>query len=107
GLCDRGVGAAGELPVGAGFDAFEEVVGDAHRVVRVLPGDGDVGFRFPIRVVNLEIDFRDALAGKLDDPLDIVLRDHRPPGEADFALQGGVGGRVEFSVFMAGRHDPV
>src|SRR4029079_10171010 len=95
GLCDRGVGAAGELPVGAGFDAFEEVVGDTHRVVRVLPGDGDIGFRFPIRVVGADVDRGDALARELDDAPDIVFRDHRAPRETDFALQRRVLRRVE------------
>ena len=44
-----GLGAPGEIPVAVGFDRLEELVGDAHRVVRVLAGDGEIGLASPSR----------------------------------------------------------
>ena len=105
GLRHLAVGAADQLPVGAGQDAVEEVIGDPHRVVRVLPGDGQIGLGIPIRVVGAEVDRGVALAGELDHPLDIIFRDHRPAGGADLAFQRRVLRRV--GALAAGRHDQV
>ena len=44
------------------------------------PGHGEVGLRLPVGVVGREIDMAIALAGELDDPLDVVLRTARPGG---------------------------
>ncbi len=50
--------------------ALQELVGDAHRVVGVLAGDGEIGLRVPIGVVDREIDVGVALLGELDHALD-------------------------------------
>ena len=52
------------------FDRLEELVGDAHRVVGVLAGDGEIGFRIPVGVVDREMDVSIALLGELDHALD-------------------------------------
>ena len=44
GADDPAVGAPAQLPVFVVLDGLDEVVGDAHRVVRVLARDGGVGF---------------------------------------------------------------
>ena len=44
-----GLGAPGQVPVAVGFDRLEELVGDAHRVVGVLAGDGEIGLASPSR----------------------------------------------------------
>ena len=41
---DAAVGAPAQLPLFVVLDSLDEVVGDAHRVVRVLARDGGVGF---------------------------------------------------------------
>ena len=56
------------------FDGLEELVRDAHGVVRVLAGDGQVGFAVPIGVVGREVDVGVALLGELDDAQAVVLR---------------------------------
>ena len=113
GLVRLAVGAAGQLPVAVVLDPLEKIVGDAHRVVRVLAGDGEIGFRFPVGVVGAEVDLGVALAGELDDPLDVIVRHHRRGARADFALQGRVlrpgrsNRRPSPSQFDAGAHEPV
>ncbi len=47
------VGAANQRPIGIAFDGFEVLVGDPHRVVGVLPADGEVGLAIEV-VVELE-----------------------------------------------------
>ena len=44
--------AGGEVPVGIALDGAQEVVGERDGVVGVLAGDGEVGFRVPIGVVD-------------------------------------------------------
>ena len=77
-LGDLAVLAEGQVPLGVGFDRFEEAVGDAHRIVRVLPGDGEIGLRIPIGVVDRELDVGVALLGELDHALDEVVGHVRP-----------------------------
>ena len=43
---------------------------DAHRVVGVLAGDGEIGLAIPVGVVGREVDVGVALLGELDDALD-------------------------------------
>ncbi len=76
GLGDLAVGAADQLPVGILADGAQEGVGDPHRVVRVLAGDGQVGVRVPVGVVGRELDRGEALLGVLQDPLDVGVGDH-------------------------------
>ena len=95
---DLARGAVGELPLPVGLDGLQERVGDAHRVVGVLARDREVGFRLPIRVEGRELDVAIALAGELDDPLDVVLRQLGLPGGDDLAAQPGVRLRVEGAV---------
>ena len=70
-----GLGAPGEVPLGVGFDGFEELVGDAHRVVGVLAGDGEIGLRIPVGVVDREVHVGVALLGELDHALDQIVGD--------------------------------
>src|SRR5436305_10582853 len=55
-LHDFLVGAANEIPVAVGFDRAQEVVLQRYRIVGVLAGYREVGFRIPVGVVNREID---------------------------------------------------
>ena len=82
-----GLGAPGEVPVAVGFDRFEELVGDAHRIVRVLPRDREIGLRVEVGVVDREVDVAIALLGELDHALDQVVGDVAAPRELDLALQ--------------------
>ena len=76
-LGDLAGDAAGQVPVAVVLDRAQEVVGDAHRVVGVLAGDGEIGLRIPVGVVDREVDVGVALPGELDDAQDVVLRDLR------------------------------
>ena len=93
--------APGQVPVAVGFDRFEEFVGDAHRIVRVLPRDGQVRFRVPIGVVDREVDVLVALLGELDDALDVVVGHVVAPRELDLALERRVLLRLEAIVARA------
>ena len=93
--------AIGQVPGRVVLDRAQEVVGDAHRVVRVLPGDGEIGFRVPVGVVGREVDVLVALLGELDDPLDDVVRHHRLAGELDLALERRIFLREEAVVARA------
>ena len=75
-------GAADQVPVAVGFDRAQEIVLQRDRVVGVLAGDGEIGFRIPVGVVDREIDLLVALAGELDDALDHVVGDHARGGRA-------------------------
>ena len=89
-LGDLAVLAEGQVPFGVGFDRFEEAVGDAHRIVRVLPGDGEIGLRIPIGVVDRKLDVGVALLGELDHALDEVVGDVCLARELDLAFERGV-----------------
>ena len=78
-----------------GLDGLEEVVGDAHRVVGVLAGDREIGFRIPVGVVDREIDVLVALLGELDDALDVIVRHVVPARRLDLAAQHRVLLRIE------------
>ncbi len=93
-LRDLAVGAPRQAPLAVLAHALQEVVRDAHGIVRVLARDGEIGLAVPIGVVGLELDRGAALLGELDDALDIALGDHGAPRRADLALQGGVLRRI-------------
>ena len=111
GFGDLAVGTADQVPVLALGNSFQEVIADPDGVVRVLTGDGEVGFAVPVGVVGREVDFGEALLGELDDPLDVVLRDHRLAAANDGFLQGTVllrveaGGTLDAVGLAAGGHD--
>ena len=81
------VGAADQVPVAVGLHRAQKVVLQRDRVVGVLAGDREVGFRIPVGVVDREIDLLVALLGELDDALDHAVGDHGAAGEFDFAAQ--------------------
>ena len=109
---DLAGGALGELPLAVGLDRLQEAVGDAHRVVGVLARHGEIGFRLPIGVEGGEFDVAIALAGELDDPLDVVLGQFGLAGRDDLAAQLDVLLGVEGAVVLdaaleAGAHHGV
>ena len=80
-------GAADQVPVAVGFHRAEEIILQRDRVVGVLAGDGEIGFRIPVGVVDREIDVLVALARILDDALDHRVRHQGAARELDFAAQ--------------------
>jgi hypothetical protein len=86
-LCDLAVLAIGEVPLAVGLDRLQEVIRDAHRVVGVLPRNGQIGFGIPIGVIGREIDVLVALPGELNHALDVVVGHVAPARELDLALQ--------------------
>ena len=109
-LHDLAVLAGGQVPVAVVLDGAQEVVLQRDGVVRVLAGDGEVGFRIPVGVVGLELEILVALLGELDDALDVVFRNLAFLGSADFALEGRVFRRIVALVTVgraidAGLHD--
>src|SRR6185312_10179005 len=52
-LVHLAVGAADQVPVAVLLHCLDEVVGDAHGVVGILAGDGEVGVGIPIGVIGL------------------------------------------------------
>ena len=64
GLGDFAVGAAGQLPVAVVLDGAQEIVGDPHRIVGILAGDGEIGFRIPVGIVSVELDICDSPAAR-------------------------------------------
>src|SRR5690606_17481648 len=102
--------AAYQPPAAAILYRAQEGIRHAHRVVRILARYGEIGFRIPVGVIGREFDFRVALPGELDDPLDVVLGDHRLARGDDLAAQLHVLLRIEAVVTaaqLAGRHDGV
>ena len=87
---DLAVLAVGKVPLAVGLNRLEEMVGDTHRIVRVLPRDGEIGLAIPIGVVGWEVDVLVALLGELDHALDEIIRHHRAARELDLALERGV-----------------
>ena len=90
GLRNLAVEAAGEIPFAVGLDRMQEGVGEAHGIVGVLAGDGEIGLRLPVGVVFLEVDLRIALAGVLDDLLDHAVRHVVAARGFHLALEHGV-----------------
>ncbi|MPL92618.1 hypothetical protein SDC9_38730 [bioreactor metagenome] len=95
------VGAAQQLPRRIFLHRLQEGVGDAHRVVRVLPRDRDIGFRIPIGVIGREFDAVEALARILQHAVDVGFRDQRLLGRADRCLQPRVQRRIDAALFRA------
>ena len=54
--------------------ALRNCVGDPHGVVGILARNREIGLRIPIGVVDRERDVLITLAGELDDPLDVGVR---------------------------------
>ena len=109
-LGDLAGGPLGQRPLMVGFDGAQEGVGDAHRVVGILTGDGRIGFRFPVEVERREFDVAIALARELDNALDVVLGQLDPTGGDDFAPERRIASRIERRVALdvaveAGAHD--
>ena len=63
-----------QIPIAVGLHRLEELVGEAHRIVGVLSGDGEISFRIPVGVVDGELDIGIALLGELDHALDEIVR---------------------------------
>src|SRR3954468_11263639 len=84
-----------QRPFLVALNGAQELVGDSHRVVRVLPGDSEISLGIPVRVVGVEGDLGIPLLGELDDALDVIVRHFGAAREADFALQGRVLLRIE------------
>src|SRR5437870_8692518 len=98
------------MPLAIGDNALDEVVVEAYRVVRILARDGEVGLGIPVRVIGPEVDGGIALARELDDPLNIILWDHRAARGTDLALKRRVSRRDEAIVAQrlaldTGQHD--
>ena len=87
--------AIGQLPILVLDDRIEELVGDAHRVVRILARYGEVGFAVPVGIVGREVDFLVALTCELDDATNVVVRHMVASRFLDGSLQLRVLGRVE------------
>jgi len=85
----------GQGPIAVLLDRAQKIVAQAHGIVRVLAGDGQIGFRIPIGRERFEIDLGLALAGQLDDFLDGGVGDESAPGELDFFFQRRILFRVE------------
>ena len=105
-----GLRAPGQIPLAVGLDRLQELVGDAHGVVGVLSGDGEIGVRIPVGVVDREIDLGIALLGELDHALDEIVRHVVLARRLDLAPQHRVLVRVEAIVARAlaehaGLHD--
>ena len=66
-------GAPEHVPVAVGLDRLEELVGDPHRIIRVLSGHREIGVGVPVGVVDRKLDIGVALLGELDHPLDVVV----------------------------------
>ena len=110
GLGDLAARALGQRPVAVGLDRTQKLVGDPHRVVRVLAGYRGIGLGLPVGVESWEFDMAVALAGELDDPRDVVLRQLGLAGGHDLAPQPEVSLRVERCVAFAvetGLHDGI
>ena len=73
-LVGLAVNAPCEVPIGIGLDRAQEVVGDANRIVRILAGDRQIGFRIPVSVISVELNVGIALTRKLHHALDIAVR---------------------------------
>ena len=90
GLGDLAIGAADQVPFPVRLHGAQELVGDPHRVVGVLPGHRAVGLAVPVGVVGVELDLLVSLAGELDDAADVVVRHMILARRADGAFQGRV-----------------
>src|SRR6185295_16664941 len=85
----------GQLPVVILEHALEKLIGDAHRIVGVLPRDREVGLAVPVGVVARKLDALIALARELDDAADVGIRYQVAARLLDGALEGGVLAGIE------------
>ncbi len=74
-LGDTAIGAVQKRPIGIVFDRLQEGIGDADRVVGVLPRDRRIGFTVPIRVICRKLDAVIALLGVIQHAFHIGLGD--------------------------------
>ena len=74
GLCRRGP-ARRQVPLAACLQGLQETVRKPDRVVRILAGDGAVGFRIPVDVVGFQLGQLVALRGAAQDPVDETVGD--------------------------------
>ena len=95
------VGTADQAPVGVIPDRLQEGIGDAHRVVRILARNGDIGLGIPVGVIGGEFDAGIALTRILQDAPHIGFRDHRLLGRPDRGLQAPVLCRISGICFSA------
>ena len=107
---DLAVGAADQVPVAVRFHGAQEIVLDRHGIVGILARNGQIGFRIPVGVIGVELDFGIALLGELHDALDIAVGHHHAAGLLDLTLQSGVLFGVEAGIIGpvaidAGLHD--
>src|ERR1019366_3033483 len=64
-LMRSSVETPGQGPLSILLDRPQKIVAYAHGIVRVLAGDGEIGFRIPVGCKSLEIDLRISLARQL------------------------------------------
>ena len=76
-----------QFPIAVAFHRIEEIVGDAHRIVGILAGNGAIGLAVPIGVIGIEADVGVALARELDHPLDVIVGHHVAARILDGALE--------------------
>ena len=94
GLGDLAAAAVGQVPVIVFQHGFQEAVGHAHGVVRILPRHRGIGFAVPVGVVGAEVHVLVALTREADHPLDQIVGDHALARGLDLAAQGRVLQRV-------------
>ncbi len=100
-------GAVVEAPGTVRSNGLHEVVGDANRVVRVLPCDRQVGLALPVGVVLVDLELPDPLPCQLERSLDRRVGDPRLAGRADCLAERRVRTRGEpiVTLALAGRCD--
>ena len=87
GFCNLPIGTVDQRPVGIRFHRFQKCVAYANRVVGVLPGYGQIGLGVPVRIIGLELNFTEALTGKLNNAIDVVVWYLRLAGRTDGTLK--------------------
>ena len=100
-LGHRAIGAAQQLPVRVVLHRLEESIGDAHRIVRILPRDRDIGIRIPIGVIGRKFDRAEPLPRILQHAVDVGFRDHRLFRGPDRGLQPRVHRRIGAAILGA------
>ena len=95
------LGAPEQIPLAVGFDGFEKLVSDPHRVVGILTRNREIGLRVPVGVVGREIDILVALLGELDHAPDVTVRHAVLARRLDLAAEHRVLVRIEAIVARA------
>jgi hypothetical protein len=85
----------GQSPIAIGFNGPQKLVGDANCIVRVLPGDREIGIGLPAGGKFCKIDIGLTLAGELDHPCDSGVGNIGAPREFDLFFQRRVRRRVK------------